>query len=389
MLINGNDNLYLQIWRYSFFMQKIIGKYASADVFSDDVEQYALAQIKYVCDNQAAEGSKIKVMPDVHPGKVCPIGFTMTIANTIMPALVGDDIGCGISYIKFKKTHIEFEKLNKVIRESIPSGMNVRKKFHHYSFDFNFDNLLCKKHINVDKSRLSLGTLGSGNHFIEVGKDQEDDIYAFVHTGSRSLGKAVAEHYMKLGQKELKKNGIETPYELTYLKGELMEEYIHDLKEVQGFAMLNREIILSELSKNMKWKVEKFGESIHNYLYESNILRKGATNAYYDDEVIIPINSRDGIIIGTGKGNSQWNYSAPHGSGRTSNRKDVLNSYTVAQYKESMKDVYSPSICKETLDEAPFAYRGIKEILDAIQPSVEIRKIIKPVYSYKAIERRK
>lgn len=370
-------------------MQKIIGKYASADVFSNDAEQYALVQIKYICDNRVAEGSEIKVMPDVHPGKVCPIGFTMTIKDTIMPALIGDDIGCGISYIKFKSTHIEFEKLNKVIRENIPSGINIRKKSYHYSFDFNFDNLICKKHINMDKSRLSLGTLGSGNHFIEVGKDQEGDMYAFVHTGSRSLGKTVAEHYMKMGQKELKKKGVSLPYELTYLSGRLMEEYIKDLKEVQGFAMLNREIILSELSKNMKWKVEKFGESIHNYLDESMILRKGATNAYFDDEVIIPINARDGIIIGTGKGNSQWNYSAPHGSGRISNRKDILSSHTVAQYKESLKDVYSPSICKETLDEAPFAYRGIKEIEDVIEPSVEIKKIIKPVYSYKAVERRR
>lgn len=364
-------------------MQKIKGKYASATIFTDNIEDYALAQIKMICDNEAAIGSKIRVMPDVHPGKVGPVGLTMTVKDRVMPALVGEDIGCGISYIKFKAGNVEFQKLDRVIRENIPTGFEIRKEPHRSSKDFDVQDLICAKHINHEKAYLSLGTLGGGNHFIELDKDDEGYMYAFVHSGSRRLGKEVFEAYMKKGQKELKEKGVVIPYEHTYLEGQLLEDFIHDVKITQGYAMLNREIILTELARGMKWKVISYGESIHNYIDDKLILRKGAVDAYPGDEVIIPINAKDGIILGEGKGNDGWNCSAPHGSGRIGNRSTVISEHTVREYRKCLEGVYSSTISKETLDEAPFAYRGIDEILENIKDTVEVKKILKPVYNYK------
>lgn len=370
-------------------MQKIKGKYAAADVFSDTAEEYAIAQIKAICDNEAAKESKICIMPDVHPGKVGPIGLTMTLGNRFLPCLLGTDIGCGISYIKIKETKVEYQKLDTNIRENIPAGSKSRKEPHRFSRDFDFDDLICRKHVDKDRAILGLGTLGSGNHFIELDKDDAGNIYAFVHSGSRYLEAAVTEYYLKEGQKQLKKKGISVPYELTYLEGKLMEDYLYDIYEVTGFAMLNREIILWELEKKMKWKAESFGESIHNYVDENRILRKGATQAYEDDEVIIPINMRDGIIIGRGKGNPDWNFSAPHGAGRILNRDEARKKHTVSEFKEAMKGIYSPTISRGNLGEAPFVYRGIDEIVSAVSPSVTVDKVLKPIYNYKATEERR
>lgn len=365
-------------------MQKIKGKYASATIFTDNIEEYAFAQIKMICDNEVASGSKIRIMPDVHPGKVGPVGLTMTVKDRVMPALVGEDIGCGISYIKFKAGKVEFQKLDRVIREIIPTGFDARREPHHSSRDFDVQDLICAKHINHEKAYLALGTLGGGNHFIELDTDDEGYMYAFVHSGSRRLGKEVFEAYMKKGQKQLEAKGIAVPYEHTYLEGQLLEDYIHDVLLTQGYAMLNREIILTELAKGMKWKPISYGESIHNCIDDKLILRKGAVDAYSGDEVIIPINAKDGIIIGEGKGNDDWNFSAPHGSGRIGNRKTIVSEHTVREYRKCMEGVYSSTISKETLDEAPFAYRGIDEILENIKDTVEVKKILRSVYNYKA-----
>lgn len=369
-------------------MQKIKGRFASANVFSDTAENYAIAQIQQICDNEAAAGSKICIMPDVHPGRIGPIGLTMTVGSKVMPNLVGSDIGCGITYIKLRNKQIEYQRLDKVIREYIPSGAGVRREPHLYSRDFDFSNLLCKKHVNEKRVELSLGTLGGGNHFIELCKDFDENIYATVHAGSRYLGKEVTDFYVKKGHELLKKKSIDVPFELTYLEGELIEEYLHDVFEVQGYAMLNREIILRELAKHMKWKVEKYGESIHNYVDENRILRKGAVSAYKEDEVIIPVNMKDGIIIAEGKGNPLWNYSAPHGGGRIMSREEVRKTHTVSEFKRQVKGIYSTTVSAETLDEAPFAYRAIDEIKDAIKDTVKVKKILKPIYNYKAGERR-
>lgn len=373
----------------SFFMQKIKGKYAEAVVYSDTAEDYALAQVKMICDQEAAAGSRIALMPDVHPGKIGPVGLTMTPGDRILPGLIGVDMGCGISYVRIKETKVEFQKLDSVIRQNIPVGSKIRKEPHLYSTDFDLSKLICKKHVNETKALLSLGTLGGGNHFLELDRDEEGFLYVMVHSGSRNTGREVSEYYMKQGQKHLKKTGMQVPYELTYLEGQLMEEYLHDLAEVQRYAMLNREIILTELVRRMKWKEVSYGESIHNYVDEDGILRKGAVSARVDEEVIIPVNMKDGIILGTGKGNPDWNASAPHGAGRIMRRDEVKKKHTVSEYKEMMKGVYSPTIGKETLDEAPFAYRRMDQILPAIADTVEVKKILKPLYNYKAAEERK
>ena len=218
-------------------------------------------------------------------------------------------------------------------------------------------------------------------------KDENDNLYVAIHSGSRHLGKEVTEYYLNEGQKYLKEKGIQIPYELTYLEGKLMDQYLHDIQIVQEFAALNRNTILDELTKGMKWKVEETYASVHNYIDlfgSEKILRKGAISARKDESVIIPINMRDGILLGTGIGNEEWNYSAPHGSGRILKREDIRNQYTVSQFKSEMKGIYCSGIGKDTLDEAPFAYRQLEEIKDAIKDTVKVEQILKPVYCYKA-----
>ncbi|MDY3240883.1 MAG: RtcB family protein [Anaerovoracaceae bacterium] len=370
-------------------MLQIKGHYASAVIYSQTAEDHAKAQVKMICDQPAAAGSNIRIMPDIHPGKIGPIGLTMTLGERILPGLLGVDIGCGISYIQIKNTKIEYQKLDRVIRDFIPTGSKIRTQAHALSRDFDFGGLLCRKHVDEAKAFRSLGTLGGGNHFIEVDRDEAGNLYVFVHSGSRRLGREVAEHYMREGQRQLKARGMEVPYELTWLEGDLMEAYLHDVWEVQGFAMLNREIILTELARQMKWKTVRFGESVHNYVDENRILRKGAAQAYDGDEVIIPVNMRDGILLGLGKGNPDWNFSVPHGAGRILNREQARQNHTVSEFREAMKGIHSPTICRETLDEAPFAYRTMEEILDAIGESASVEQILRPVYNYKAAEERK
>lgn len=379
-------------------MKEINGIYASAKIFttnneSNAIDTYAMAQLQMLCDNQALSGSRIRVMPDVHPGKVGTIGLTMTIGSKIMPNLTGIDLGCGMSLARIKGKVKEFQKLDSIIREHIPSGFQIRAKVHHMAQAFDYDKLLCGKHIQKARCNLSLGTLGSGNHFIEIDQSDERDTYLVVHSGSRHLGKEVTEYYLMNGQKKLEEKDIHIPYELTYLEGELMEHYLHDVAIVQEYAALNREIIIAEICKAMKFKIEEAYSCVHNYIdqsketisrFDAPLLRKGAISAKAGEAVIIPINMSDGIILGTGLGNVEWNCSAPHGSGRLLKREDVKANHTLSQFKASMKGIYSSSISKETLDEAPFAYRGIADIKDAIQDTVKIENLIKPIYNFKA-----
>ena len=373
-------------------MKTIHGVYTSAKIFNTEKENntmddYALAQLKALCDNQAFDGCTIRIMPDVHPGKVGTIGFTSTLGKQVLPNVIGIDIGCGMSLAKVKGKTKEFQKLDVVIREHVPSGFSIRKNRHSMAQKLDLTRLLCYKHIFEEKALLSLGSLGGGNHFIELDADDEKNTYLVVHSGSRHLGKEVTEYYLKIGQKHLKTKGIEIPYETTYLEGELLDAYLHDLAIVQEFASLNREIILAEITKHMKWKILDSYSCIHNYVdfrLDTPILRKGAISAQKDEPVIIPINMRDGILLGTGLGNADWNYSAPHGAGRIMKREDVKANYTVSNFKSAMKGIYSSCINKETLDEAPFAYRDLDSIQDAIQETVAMEKVIKPIYNFKA-----
>lgn len=373
-------------------MKTIHGVATSAIIFNTNssehsIDDYAIAQLQNLCDNPAFKGCNIRIMPDVHPGKVGTIGFTATLGSAILPNVIGVDIGCGITLAKIKGRVKEFPKLDTVIRERVPSGFSIRKTPHCCAADFDLSRLDCGKHIRKENACLSLGTLGGGNHFIEVDVDADKNYYLVVHSGSRHLGVEVTEYYLKEGQKRLKSDGIQIPYELTYLSGDLMEHYLHDLAVVQEFASLNREIILSEICKGMKWKMPDRYSCTHNYVDFSEatpVIRKGAISSKSGEPVIIPINMRDGIILGTGLGNKDWNCSAPHGAGRILRREDVKNHYTLSIFKREMKGIYSSCIGKDTLDEAPFAYRNLEEIADAIHDTVTITNIITPVYNFKA-----
>ena len=374
-------------------MIPVKGKYSDAmimcmgDVADGNVDQYAIAQVQMISDIEATKGSKIRVMPDVHPGKVGPIGLTMTIKDAVLPALLGIDIGCGMSMVKIGKIRKDFQKLDTVIIDNVPVGFKVRNTVHRDASDFDLGRLNCFKHIRDDKAMLSIGTLGGGNHFIELDADENGEGYLIIHSGSRHLGKEVAEYYMNKGHKYLMEHGKEdVPYELTYLTDELLSDYLHDIQVVKEYAELNRHIIMKEICKGMKWKVSDEKSCIHNYIEQTNgaaILRKGAISAKENQEVIIPINMRDGVILGIGKGNDEWNSSAPHGAGRISSREKVTTSHTVSEFKASMKGIYTSCISKGTLDEAPFAYRDIDYIKEAVKETGEITKLLKPVYNYK------
>jgi RNA-splicing ligase RtcB len=371
----------------------IKGKYSDAmimcigDESDGNVDQYAIAQVKMICDTEAAKGSNIVVMPDVHPGKVGPIGLTMTVKEAVIPALLGIDIGCGMSMVQVGKVRKDYQKLDCIIREKVPVGFGIRSTVHAKASDFDLARLICAEHIRYDKVMLSLGTLGGGNHFIEIDVDDNGEGYLIVHTGSRHLGKEVAEYYMGEGHKYLKKHGkADIPYELTYLSDELLSDYLHDIAVVQEYADLNRRIILSEIAKGMRWKYKDIQLCIHNYVdFEGDlpVLRKGAISAKAAENVIIPANMRDGVILGTGLGNAEWNMSAPHGAGRIASREKVMTSHTVSEFKASMKGIYSSCIGKDTLDEAPFAYRDISYVKDAVSETVDITKILRPVYNFK------
>lgn len=337
-------------------MKTLKGKATSAIIFNTNtkehsIDDYALAQLQNLCDNPAFSGCKIRVMPDVHPGKVGTIGFTSTLGDSILPNVIGIDIGCGITLAKVTGKINNFQKLDTVIRDKVPSGFSLRKNIHHKAETFDLSSLICYKHIRNEHSLLSLGTLGGGNHFIELDRDTEGSYYLAVHSGSRHLGVEVTEHYLREGQQSLKNNGIDISYELTYLTGDLMQQYLHDLSIVQDFATLNREIIIAEICKGMKWKISDSYSCIHNYVdFTGNtpIIRKGAISAKSGEQVVIPINMRDGIILGTGLGNDEWNQSAPHGSGRIMTREGIKSNYTLSSYKKEMKGIYSSCINKKT-----------------------------------------
>ena len=370
-------------------MKTIQGTYTTAQIMTDDVEQYAIAQVKVLCDNPIFKDEKIVCMPDIHPGKVTPIGFTATIDllqnKIIMPNLIGNDIGCGILAVKLKETRFEPQKLDRVIRENIPSGLAHRKDNYLYNkyIRDNFDTEYMKLNCCIsDKCIKSFGTLGGGNHFIEIDKDPDDDsLWLIIHTGSRAFGTEINKYYLDLAHK----NNPVIPYELGVLVDQDAYNYHDDHINACYFASANRVAIADIIIKEMKFHPLYNIESIHNDIKGGDIfiIRKGATNADKGKTVIIPINSRDGIIIGKGKGNPDWNYSAPHGSGRIMNRTDTKNQHTLSEYKKSMNGIYSSSINAGTLDEAPFAYRSIDQILPLIQDTVEVTKILKPVYNFK------
>jgi RNA-splicing ligase RtcB len=395
------------------------GKYNSAKVFTEVIEQDAVSQIIAFCSQPMSAGSQIRIMPDVHAGAGCTIGTTMTITDKVIPNLVGVDIGCGMETVRLKEKHIELQKLDKLIYEKIPSGFSIREKPHRYCERIDLTELYCYKHIDPLRAEKSIGTLGGGNHFIEADKGEDGSIYIVIHSGSRHLGVEVAKYYQneayrrlnkssdkevneliarlkaegkqKQIQSELKKlentKTTDIPKHLAYCEGELFNQYIHDMKIVQQFAMLNRQAMMDEIIKGMHLHVTEQFTTIHNYIdTDTMILRKGAVSAAAGEKLLIPINMRDGSLICTGKGNPDWNCSAPHGAGRLMSRSQAKQSFTVSEFKKQMDGIYTTSVNAQTLDECPMAYKSMEDIVDNIGDTVEINEIIKPVYNFKAGE---
>ncbi len=396
-------------------MIEIKGKYNTAKVFTDNVEDVAVAQILELCNQEFVKDSVIRIMPDTHAGAGCTIGTTMTVSDKIVPNLVGVDIGCGMETIKLANKDIDLRKLDEVIHEYIPSGFDTRKKQHPYAKNIDFDKLACKKNVGIDRAKLSIGTLGGGNHFIEVNKDDAGNLYLVVHSGSRHLGKQVAEFYQGLGHKELIKNneyiaeiirklkeeGRQTEIDqeirkvkteniskhLAYVQGKNYNDYLSDMKIVQKFAVLNRKAIVDEIVKRMDLEAAEQFTTIHNYIDLDNmILRKGAISARSGEKVLIPINMRDGSLICAGKGNPDWNYSAPHGAGRLMSRSKAKQVISLEEFQKSMEGIYTTTVNRSTLDECALAYKPMDEIMDNIKDTVEIVDIIKPVYNFKAAD---
>ena len=397
-------------------------------IFTKNIDEEALKQINELLDQDAFKDSKVRIMPDVHAGKGCVIGFTGDLGNKVIPNIVGVDIGCGMLCIELGNVELDLEKIDNIIRKYVPSGRNVHEKTQSKFVDLK--KLYCLKELknNNDFLERSLGTLGSGNHFIEVDKDEDNNKYLVIHTGSRNLGKQVASiyqnkaveycsykkemqeekekiklEYKKQGRKseitaalidvEKKYEGkTKLPIDLCFLEGKLREDYLHDMKLCQEFAKMNRLCIAKQILFNY-FNIDnldnnfKYFETIHNYIsFEDNIIRKGAIAARSNERVLIPMNMRDGCIIGIGKGNDDWNKSAPHGAGRIMSRNKAKEVVKIDEYRKSMNGIYTTSVNKDTIDEAPMVYKPMQEIVDCIKDTVEIEKIIKPIYNFKASE---
>lgn len=398
-------------------MIELVGQYNTAICYTGQLEEAAAGQIQAVCDQQAFSDCKIRIMPDVHAGMGCTIGTTMTITDKIVPGMVGVDIGCGMETVRIAEQEIDFEKLDALIRAQIPSGPNIRDIPHPLNAQVDLTQLRCRAYVSIDRAQRSIGTLGGGNHFIEVDRGENGDLFIVVHSGSRHIGNEVAKYYQNEGRKafwggakyqidaavaELKAQGrfdeisatiaqlkqereIAMPRDLTYVQGQLFDDYIHDMKIIQHFASLNRQAMMDVILTGMGLTpVDRF-TTIHNYIdTEHMILRKGAVAAYEGQKLLIPINMRDGSLVCIGKGNPDWNCSAPHGAGRLMSRTEARKKLSMEEYRQEMTGIYTTCVDRNTLDEAPMAYKGMDEIISHIGPTVQIVERIIPVYNFKA-----
>lgn len=400
-------------------MLEIKGKVNTAVCYAKIIDDGAVEQIRRMCDYELTEGSKIRIMPDVHAGKGCTIGTTMTVSDKACPNIVGVDIGCGMYTVKLNDETLDFERIDDACHY-IPSGMNVwdGRKEH-----FDLTELRCFRSLK-DSKRLerSLGTLGGGNHFVEIDKATDGTFYLVIHSGSRNLGKQVAEIYQQLAvdlhmgkenyfiqrdeiirsykeqgrrgeiQSALKalKNSYEiqelsVPEDICWLYGSFLEDYLHDVEICQRFARRNRELMAEVILGRTGMTSSDSFHTIHNYIdTDEMILRKGAIAAHKGEKILIPINMRDGVVLATGKGNPEWNYSAPHGAGRLMSRSKAKENLDMAAYVEAMKGIYTTSVNEQTIDEAPMAYKSLEDIIDVIKESVDVIDIMKPVYNFKA-----
>lgn len=363
-------------------MIEVQGVYNKAVVYSDEIDNAVRGQLTALCNSPAMEGTQIRVMPDVHTGSWV-VGTTIRFKDKIIPSLIGTDIGCGVLRVPFEaKGKLDFDKLDKVIRDRVPSGRAIRKKAHRYAERTDLSALKCAKHIQMEKAYYSMGTLGGGNHFIEAAEGN----YLLIHTGSRHLGAEVAKQYQDAA---FAAHNDDSAYQLAWIDGRLLEDYIHDVQILNEYARQNRLSIADEICEAMRWRIveEEIEDTPHNYVVREEadfVLRKGAIAAGKGSHPTIPMNMRDGSLICSGKANEEWNCSAPHGAGRLFSRNEVKERFTLTQYKQAMKGIHSPSIDRSTLDECPMAYKPMEDIVSRISPTVEIEKIIRPLYNFKA-----
>ena len=398
-------------------MLEIKGKINTAICYANVIEEEAIEQIRRMCDYEFTEGSRIRIMPDVHAGKGCTIGTTMTVVDKAVPNIVGVDIGCGMYTVELGKAAVDFEKVDEAAHY-IPSGMNV---WEGRQERFDLQELRCYRSLR-DTKRLerSLGTLGGGNHFIEIDEAADGTKYLVIHSGSRNLGKQVAELYQQLAidlnkgketyfqqrdeiirtykeqgrRKEIQaaldeiswnKRETTMPEDLCFLYGEYLDDYLHDVEICQCFARRNREKMAEVLLMRTGMAGGEAFHTIHNYIdTDEMILRKGAIAAHAGERVLIPINMRDGSVLAIGKGNAEWNYSAPHGAGRIMSRRSAKEQLSLDEYRETMKGNYTTSVNSSTLDEAPMAYKSLEDIIDVIRDSVDIIDVMRPIYNFKA-----
>ena len=394
-------------------MFELNGKYNTAKVFTDNVDQETISQVIELLNQDYAEDAKIRIMPDCHAGAGCVIGTTMTITDKVCPNLVGVDIGCGMLAVRIAEKDVDLPKLDDVINTYVPAGFNVNDeplgKFSH------LNDLVAPADVSL--AYRSIGSLGGGNHFLELDKDDDGNLWLVIHTGSRHLGLEIAKHYQELAYKQLKDTDIggkirtviadlkakgrekeiektiqmlkmqepHVPKLLCYVSGQAFNDYIHDMEIVQKHAEINRKYIANTIIKKMCWHVCEEVQTVHNYIDTKNmILRKGSVSAQDGEKLIIPMNMRDGSLICIGKGNSDWNYSAPHGAGRILSRSEAKDAVGLDEFRESMKGIYSSSVMESTIDESPMVYKPMDEIMENIKDTVSIVKVIKPIYNFKA-----
>lgn len=396
-------------------MFEIQGKYSSAKVFTNQADEASVRQVIELLNQPYASGSQIRMMPDIQAGVGCTVGTTMSIKDKVCPNIVGVDIGCGMEVAVLREQEIDLPLLDQIIHEQIPAGFAKRAEAHRYIQNTRIGELRCK--INAPTVQVGLGTLGGGNHFIELDRDDDGRLYLVIHSGSRVLGVKVAAYYQRMAydqcrhldpvsiasfisnlkaagrtkeiERELKTLHTtaksDVPEDLAYLSGYLLDDYLHDMEIVQEYAEWNRNAMADTILKAMELHLEDRFTTVHNYIDTENmILRKGAVSAQAGERLIIPINMRDGSLICIGKGNPDWNYSAPHGAGRLYSRAKAKELFSVDEFQVQMSGVYTTSVGQSTLDECPMAYRDMASIVENIEPTAEIQKIIRPIYNFKA-----
>lgn len=401
---------------------RIEGAYNTALCYARSLDERSREQIKAVCNCGEFADCKIRIMPDVHAGMGCVIGTTMTITGKIVPAMVGVDIGCGMETVKIAERDIDFNALDKLIHEKIPAGREVHNPPHPLHETIDLSALRCYREVREERARRSIGTLGGGNHFIEINRDDEGNFYMVIHSGSRHLGKEVATLYqeeawrsicgnakhqiaeaisalkeagreqeigatIKRLKSQIRREADTLPRDLAYARGVLFEDYLHDMKIVQKFAVLNRLAMTRIILDGMGWTETDRFTTIHNYIdTDAMILRKGSVSAKKGERFLLPINMRDGSFICRGKGNEEWNASAPHGAGRLMSRSAAFKTLSLDEYAEQMKGVYTTSVNRQTLDEAPMAYKSGSDILERIAPTADVLTRLRSVYNFKASE---